>query len=110
MDSTYLSVTDTAKLMRKALKDSFPLVRFSVRAKRYAGGASIHVSYSEPFLPHEDVNTVTNQFQSCDFLGVDDSTQWRDPTMINGQALRFGSHYVFVRNYADDLEYPEGSI
>lgn len=41
----YLSVTDTAKLVRKALKAAFPAVKFSVRSSSYAGGASIDVRW-----------------------------------------------------------------
>tara|TARA_Y100000310_G_C19941565_1_gene472783 strand:+ start:155 stop:466 length:312 start_codon:yes stop_codon:yes gene_type:complete len=100
--STYLSVTDTAKLMRKSLKKAFPLVKFSVRSHLYAGGASIDVSYSDPSLPTSDVDAVTSPFQACDFIGIDDSTDWREPTMVDGKLVRFGSHYVFVRNYSED--------
>ena len=47
-----IDVVEVAKLVRQALKKSFPDVRFSVRSCRYAGGASIHVRWKAG--PHED--------------------------------------------------------
>src|SRR5882672_5529511 len=41
----YISVTDTAKMMRKALKEAFPGIKFSVKSDKYAGGASIDVHW-----------------------------------------------------------------
>ncbi len=43
----YLTVAQTAKLVRAALKREFPGVKFSVRSDRYAGGASIHVGWTD---------------------------------------------------------------
>lgn len=40
MEKTYQSCAETAKLLRQALKESFPGVKFSVRSSTYAGGAS----------------------------------------------------------------------
>jgi len=45
--SKYLSCAETAKLIRKALKKSFPGVKFSVRSSVYAGGASIDVGWTD---------------------------------------------------------------
>lgn len=36
----YLSCAETAKLLRQALKESFPGVKFSVRSSVYSGGAN----------------------------------------------------------------------
>ena len=44
MNATYVSPTDTAKLIRAALKRSFPRTKFSVRTDTYAGGAAVDVS------------------------------------------------------------------
>jgi hypothetical protein len=40
-NTQYLSCAETAKLVRAALKESFPGVKFSVKSSTYAGGASI---------------------------------------------------------------------
>ena len=48
----YVSTTDTAKLVRAALKKAFastyPGVKFSVRSDRYADGASVRVTWTCP--------------------------------------------------------------
>jgi hypothetical protein len=41
----YLSCAETAKLVRAALKREVPGIKFGVRSKTYAGGASISVNY-----------------------------------------------------------------
>lgn len=43
----FVSVTDTAKLIRKQLKQRWPDVRFSVRSDKYAGGASIDIRWTD---------------------------------------------------------------
>ena len=43
----YLSTKDTAAIIRKRLKREYPGVRFTVRSKRYAGGSSIDVSWTD---------------------------------------------------------------
>ena len=51
----YLSVTDTAKLIRAQLKRQFPGVKFSVRSDKYAGGASIDIRWTDgPTEPQVD--------------------------------------------------------
>lgn len=43
--TVYVSLTDTAKLIRATLKARFPDVKFSVRSERYSGGSSIRVGW-----------------------------------------------------------------
>ena len=45
--TNYISTTDTAKLIRAALKAAFPGVKFSVNSDKYAGGSSIRVKYTD---------------------------------------------------------------
>ncbi|WP_338423309.1 LPD29 domain-containing protein, partial [Xylella fastidiosa] len=45
MATKYLTCAETAKLVRKALKESFPDIKFSVKSSNYSGGASIRVSW-----------------------------------------------------------------
>ena len=57
----YVDVADVAKLVRQSLKSSFLGVRFSVRSTRYAGGASILVTWKEG--PHEsEVREIVDQY------------------------------------------------
>lgn len=77
----WVTVTDTARLMRATLARTFPGVRFYVRTERYAGGASIDVNYDG--LDHWAPLTVchcsdgptidpaygSNQCQTCGYMG-----------------------------------------
>lgn len=122
--SDYLSCADTAKLIRIALRDAFPGVRFSVRSKVYSGGASIDVSYTDgPDV--RDVKRVTDGFAGKDFDGMIDMGFYvsaildargrivghkspgsvgsagcipaiDDPIPPGGRIVHFGADYVFV--------------
>ena len=60
----YIDVVDVARLVRQALKGEFPDVRFSVRSSRYAGGASILVTWKEG--PQEcEVSAVAHQYEGA---------------------------------------------
>lgn len=43
----YISTTETARMIRQALKAKFPGFKFSVRSSKYAGGSSIRVSWTD---------------------------------------------------------------
>lgn len=96
----YLSVTDTAKLLRQALKESFPGVKFSVKSSKYAGGASIHVSWIDgPSAVL--VEPITSLFAGSYFDGMIDYKGSRYHT-INGERASMGADYVFTnRDYSD---------
>jgi hypothetical protein len=42
----YVSLVDQAKLVKAALSDAFPLVKWSVKTQRYSGGCSISCRYT----------------------------------------------------------------
>lgn len=96
----YLSVTDTAKLVRTALKAEFPGVKFSVRSDSYSGGASIRVCWTDgPF--EKDVDKIVNRYQGTDFDGMQDMKICRDATLLAApdgtvEAVRFGADFVFT--------------
>lgn len=71
MNKGYLSVTETAKLVRAALKKSFPSVKFSVRSDSYAGGASIRVFWTDG-PTRKDVEAIIKQFEGGGFDGMQD--------------------------------------
>lgn len=67
----YVSVTDTAKLIRAQLKAQFPDQKFSVKSDKYAGGASINVSWTDG--PTDSaVYAVVNGFSGQNFDGMID--------------------------------------
>jgi hypothetical protein len=65
-----------AKNLRIELKRAFPAVKFSVRSDSYSGGSSIDVSWTDGPLTDE-VKTISDKYQECDFDGMDDSTHYR---------------------------------
>lgn len=96
----YISVTDTAKLIRSALAEAFPSVKFGVRSKSYSMGASITVSWTDGPTESE-VSAVTSKFAGATF----------DPTIDlksyvysehGGERVHFGADYIFcTRSYSD---------
>jgi hypothetical protein len=71
MSKTYLSAAETAKLVRAALKRSFPGVVFSVKSKTYSGGASIDVRWIDG-PTSKMVEGVAGQFAGGRFDGMVD--------------------------------------
>ena len=68
---TYLTVTETAKLVRAALKKAFPGTKFSVRSDSYSGGASIRVRYTDG-PKSKDVEKVAKRYAGASFDGMID--------------------------------------
>lgn len=93
MDKQYLSCAQTAKLVRKALREAFPDTEFSVRSKTYSGGASIRVSYSDPFLCSFCVERVTSGFAGADFDGMVDLKTYRHHYLLPDGTVKLCSFY-----------------
>lgn len=89
----YISVTDTAKLLREALKKAFPAVKFSVRSDKYAGGASIDVYWTDGPTA-EEVEAIAKQYEGADFDGMQDLKTYKH-TVVNGQRVHYGADYIF---------------
>jgi hypothetical protein len=98
----YISVVDTAKLVRAALKESFAGVKFSVTSESYAGGASINIKYKDG--PTEaQVESVISNFKGAYFDGMIDY-KGSCYANLNGEEVRFGADFIFVRrNYSVDF-------
>ena len=91
----YIDAAECAKLIRAALKEAFPAVRFSVRLHRYSGGSSINVGWVDG--PRQDqVEPITRSFQGADFDGMQDLRLSRRHT-LNGEPVCFCVSYVFCR-------------
>jgi hypothetical protein len=97
METLTISTTDTAKLIRKELKTAFAGVKFSVTCDKYAGGASIWVTFpKESGIATESVNAITAKFESMKFDGSTDSTSYITGE-IDGVPVQFGAHYIMVQ-------------
>lgn len=99
----YISVTDTAKLVRADLKKHFPGVRFSVRSSKYAGGASLDIRWTDgPTL--REVDDVVQRYAGATFDGMTDSTTYHDAE-LDGRVVHFGADYVITqRDISRELE------
>lgn len=96
-----VSVTDTAKLIRKALKAEFPGTKFSVRSSKYAGGASINIGWVDGPTDAQ-VSAITNFYQGATFDGMQDLKEYRSRE-IDGVEVHFGADFVFTnRTVSDD--------
>jgi len=108
MTTTYISTNDTAKMIRKTLKNHFPLVKFSVRSDKYSGGSSINVSYTDgPFV--REVEAVVKFYEGAKFDGMTDCKDYQTALMVlEGDEMptevNFGADYVFV-NRKTSAEY-----
>lgn len=98
----YLSCAETAKLVRAALKESFPGVKFSVRSSVYSGGASINVNYVDG-PAYDQVKAVVSVFEGSYFDGMTDY-KGSNYSSLDGQEVRFGADFIFVnRKFSVDL-------
>lgn len=125
METEYISCTETAKLMRVALKRAFPRVKFSVRSSP-GRGSSINVSWEDgPNV--KMVEAIADQYQGGGFDGMVDleysvkswllpdgsatparcegTTDSRGtvapfsapPPTLDARLVRFGATYVFCQ-------------
>lgn len=67
----YISVTDTAKLIRKKLAATFPGIKFSVKCDKYSGGASIDIAWTDGPLDRQ-VQAAVAPFNGAGFDGMID--------------------------------------
>lgn len=93
-DTKYLSCAETAKLIRQALKESFPKQKFTVRSSVYSGGASINVKWLDGPMA-ATVEPILGMFKASYFDGMIDYQGSRYHAM-DGQPVHFGSDFVFA--------------
>lgn len=102
----YLSVAETAKLVRNVLKQRFPAVKFSIRSKSYSGGASINISYSMG-PKTSDVEKTAHLYEGATFDGMQDLKEYHDTVLAGPNGMRrvhMGADFVFVnRNIPDEI-------
>ena len=100
MATHYQTCAETAKLIRKALKEAFPGVKFSVRSHTYSMGASINVSWNDGPTA-ADVEPVAEAFQGATFDGM---TDYKGGVVheFNGETVHFGADFIFCRRTESD--------
>lgn len=102
-ETEYLSAAETAKLLRQALAQAFPGVKFRVRSKTYSGGAGIDVDWLEG-PAHKDVDHVAQQFSGATFDGMIDLKEYKPAVELAGhdRPVHFGADFVFCRRYTQE--------
>ena len=60
-----------AKMIRKDLKEAYPLVKFSVTSKSFANGDSVSIKW-ENGPTTEMIKSITNRYQAGDFNAMED--------------------------------------
>jgi hypothetical protein len=100
MAHRYLTCAETAKLLRTALKENFPGVKFTVKSHTYSGGASIRVGWTEGPRSKE-VTAITRQFTGASFDPMIDLKTYVDRE-VNGELIGYGADYIFI-NAPDHL-------
>lgn len=99
-DGTYSDATHAAKNMRRELKEAFPGIKFSVKTKKYSGGDSIRVSWTDG--PTEKrVTDIIDRYQEGHFDGMIDCYEYNDSVFCSTFG---GTKYVFAnREFSDDF-------
>jgi hypothetical protein len=95
MAKKHFTCAETAKLVRQALKEAFPGMKFSVRSHTYSGGASIGISWIDG--PNSSqVEAVADTFKAAYF---DSSIDYKGSIyhMLDGQQVHFGADFIFCR-------------
>ena len=101
--SDYISITETNKLMRKVLKESFPGVKFSVRGKSYAGGGSTNIDWTDG-PSSKQVESLISVFEGSYFDGMIDYKGSRY-AWLDGREVSFMADFIFCnRNDSPELE------
>ena len=99
VSTTYVSTTDTAKLIRKSLRAAYPEHKFSVRSDSYANGSSIRVSWTDG-PTEKEVDALVGEYAGASFDGMTDSKSYRTTTIEVEDGTRvkvqYGADFVFT--------------
>lgn len=87
MTTEYISIADTAKLVRQSMKEAFPGLKFGVRSKSWSLGGAVYVSWTDG--PNAtQVEAVAGRFAGSYFdAGID--YKGSVSHMLDGRRVRF---------------------
>ncbi len=86
-----------AKLLRKELKEKYPVIKFNIRSKSFSGGNDVNIDYTNG-VPADEVRKICHKYEAGSFDGMTD--------MYNYDYNKTGvtAKYIFVnRNISDDV-------
>ncbi|MBT2281643.1 hypothetical protein J7E51_27705 [Priestia megaterium] len=90
---------ETAKKIRKELKEKYPNIKFSVRTSKYSGGSSISISWIDGPMKDE-ITQITDKFEGADFDGYNDLQTYKSYE-YKGKYYN-GADYVFAYRTLSD--------
>jgi len=109
----YLTVAETAKLVRQALAKHFLGAKFSVRSKSYSGGASIDISWTDGERT-KTVEAIVKGFEGRSFDGMNDlatdQQSWILPDGTADLAYRPESYGGSIPGYVSDAPHPNAEL
>lgn len=109
----YLTVAETAKLVRQTLAKHFPNTKFSVRSKSYSGGASIDISWTDGERA-KVVEAIVKGFEGRSFDGMNDlatcQDSWILPDGTADLAYRPDSYGGSIPGYVSDAPHPNAEL
>ena len=107
-----IDTAECAKMLRKQLKKSFPDTKFSVRTRRYAGGSSLDVKWTDG-PTYESVKSVVHPYEGTKFDGMIDMEFGIDQWLLPDGTLVFagtrGTEGSGGLHEAQETERPEGA-
>src|SRR3990172_8992370 len=96
----HISLTETAKILRNALKLEFPKSSFSVRSESYAGGSSIMIEWTDGDSV-EAVQKLADKFAGASFDGSIDLKSYITQE-YNGEKVYFGCDWVHTNRHISE--------
>lgn len=94
----YIDTAEVARMVRAELKKAFPETTFSVKSKRYAGGSSIDVRWTNG-PTEEEVKAIAGEYHGSEFDGMQDLQTY------NGRP--YGNDYIFFSRTITEEHYSE---
>lgn len=89
----YISLTETAQLIRETLKIEFPGVKFSVRSSRFSNGTAVDVQWVDGPTTKE-VDSVVGFYSGSTFDGMIDLSSPKYHQTEGGEVIQYGAKYV----------------
>ena len=89
-----IDLVEQGKMIRQELAERFgKSTKFSVKSKRYSGGCSIDVTWTDgPTVP--EVDRILNRYEGASFDGMQDLESLK-PQERNGETVQYEGKYVF---------------
>lgn len=94
--TTYISLTDTANMIRKTLKIEFPGIKFSVKTRRFANGTACDIRWVDGPTSRE-VDDVVGFYSGSTFDPMIDLSSSKTHTNEGGEEIHYGAKYVTTR-------------